>query len=41
MISDVLDSLLLDDENKTKVLDKVKTDVINICKKYPIYSKAY
>jgi glycine hydroxymethyltransferase len=41
LIANILDSLLLDDENKTKVLDKVKTDVINICKKYPIYSKAY
>ena len=41
MISDVLDSLLLDEGEANKILNKTRADVINLCSKYPIYEGAY
>ena len=41
IISDVLDSLLLKEEEKTKVCESVKKKIIDMCSKYPIYKEPY
>jgi glycine hydroxymethyltransferase len=41
LISNVLDSLLLDGNEVKKISTDVKQKVIKICSKYPIYSEAY
>ena len=41
LISNVLDSLLLNENEKNEVLTNTREQVINICKNYPIYSEAY
>ncbi len=41
LIADTLDSLLLNENERTKVCDEVKTKVLNLCSKYPIYSEAF
>ena len=41
MISDMLDSLLLNDEQSIKVSKDTKNKVLDMCKKYPIYNEAF
>ena len=41
MISDVLDSLLLSDKERDDICSEIKSDVIKMCSKYPIYNEAY
>ncbi len=41
IISDILDSLLLSDEEKKEVANTTRKKVIEICKKYPIYNEAF
>ena len=41
IIADVLDSINLDDEKKSKIMDNVSNRVLKLCKKYPIYSEAF
>jgi len=41
LISNMLDSLLLDDNQREDVSIEVKKKVIKICSKYPIYNEAY
>ena len=41
MISDMLDSLLLNDEDKKKVSETIREKVLNMCKDYPIYEEAF
>ena len=41
MISDILDSLLLDSSEMENTKVKIRQAVINLCSKYPIYDEAY
>ena len=41
IISDILDSLLLSDEEKKEVSNTTRKKVIEMCKKYPIYNEAF
>ena len=41
MISDMLDSLLLKDEEKKEVFEKTRSKIIEMCTKYPIYDEAF
>lgn len=41
MISDIIDSLLLNDDKKNEIFNKVKVDVVKLCSRYPIYQGAY
>ena len=41
MIADVLDSLLLDEQNKLEICNKVKNQVLEMCSNYPIYKEPY
>ena len=41
MISDVLDSLLLENKEMDEVINSVKKNVIKICSNYPIYTEAF
>ena len=41
IISDILDSLLLSDEEKKEVANTTRKKVIEMCKKYPIYNEAF
>ena len=41
MISDVLDSLLLNEKEIINILNKAKKDVLDLCGKYPIYESEY
>ena len=41
MIADILDSLLLEENERNVVFNKTRKDVIALCKKYPIYSEAF
>ena len=41
MISDMLDSLLLNDQESIKVAKKTKNKVLDMCKNYPIYNRAF
>lgn len=41
MISDILDSLLLSESEMQNTKNETKESVINICKKYPIYTEAF
>ena len=41
MISDMLDSLLLQDEEKKDVFEKTRGKILEMCKKYPIYDEAF
>ena len=41
MISDILDSLLLDNKEMIEIANKTRINIINLCSKYPIYEGAY
>ena len=41
MISDMLDSLLLNDEDKKNISESTRKRVLNKCKAYPIYEEAF
>ena len=41
LISDTLNSLLLDEKQRSAVNNNVKNRVIELCSKYPIYKEAY
>ena len=41
MIADILDSLLLEENERSEVFNKTRKDVIELCKKYPIYTEAF
>ena len=41
MVSDILDSLLLDENSMEEVKVKIRKKIIGICSKYPIYNEAY
>ena len=41
LIANVLDSLLLDEENRSVICKDSKNQVIDLCSKYPIYKEAY
>ena len=41
MISDVLDSLLLNEDDRKKVFEKTREKILDMCKTYPIYDEAF
>ena len=41
LISDILDSLSLDSDNREKKLSEIRKEIINLCALYPIYNEAY
>ena len=41
MISDILESLNLENSEKNKVYEATREKIINLCKKYPIYNEAF
>ena len=41
MISEVLDNINKNDDNKKQFVLEMKDKVINMCKKYPIYKEAF
>ena len=41
IIADVLDSLLLDEEKRSTIIQEARKSVIELCSKYPIYKEAY
>jgi len=41
MIADVLDSLLLDEQKKLVICNRVKNQVLEMCSNYPIYKEPY
>ena len=41
MIADVLDSLLLDEQKKLEICNRVKNQVLEMCSNYPIYKEPY
>ena len=41
MISDMLDSLLLNEEDKKKVFEATREKILDMCKSYPIYEEAF
>ncbi len=41
MISDILDSLLLNESERENIANNTKTKVLDMCKKYPIYQEAF
>ena len=41
MISEVLDNIHQNEDNQKKFISSMKTKVIDICKKYPIYNEAF
>ena len=41
MISDMLDSLLLNEQQSIKIANETKNKVIDMCKNYPIYNRAF
>ncbi len=41
MISDLLDSLLLNEEDRKKVFETTRAKVLDMCKAYPIYEEAF
>ena len=41
MISDILDSLLLEESERKEISATTNTKVIDLCSKYPIYNEAY
>ena len=41
LIADILDSLLLNEEERLEVLEKTKNKVQEMCNKYPIYKDSY
>jgi len=41
MISDMLDSLLLNEQESIKVAQETKNKILDMCKKYPIYNTAF
>ena len=41
MISDMLDSLLLNEQESIKIANETKNKVIDMCKNYPIYNRAF
>ena len=41
MISEVLDNIDQNEDNQSQFINSMKTKVIDMCKKYPIYSEAF
>jgi glycine hydroxymethyltransferase len=41
MISDMLDSLLLNEEDKKKIFEATREKILDMCKAYPIYDEAF
>ena len=41
MISDMLDSLLLNEDDKKKVFEATREKILDMCKTYPIYDEAF
>ena len=41
MITNILDSLLLNEEDKKKVLESTRVKILDKCKAYPIYDEAF
>ena len=41
IISDIIDSLLLDESKKLKISNTAKDKVLSICNKYPIYKDSF
>ena len=41
MIADVLDSLLLEEQNRMNICENIKNKVLEMCAKYPIYREPY
>ena len=41
MISDMLDSLLLNEEDKKKIFEATREKILDMCKTYPIYDEAF
>ena len=41
IIADALDSLLLDEEKRSTIIQEARKSVIELCSKYPIYKEAY
>ena len=41
MISEVLDNIDQNEDNQNQFISSMKTKVINMCKKYPIYDEAF
>ena len=41
MIADILDSLLLSENDRDKVFNKTRENIIKLCSKYPIYDEAF
>ena len=41
MIVDMLDSLLLNDEDRKNIFDSTRNKIIEMCKRYPIYNEAF
>ena len=41
IIADALDSLLLDEEKRSTIIQEARKSVIELCSKYPIYKDAY
>ena len=41
MIGDMLDSLLLNDDEKKQVFQTTRNRILEMCNKYPIYEEAF
>ena len=41
LVADILDSLLLDENERSKVANRVKNEVVEMCSMYPIYKEPY
>ena len=41
MISEVLDNIDQDEDNQKQFISSMKTKVVDMCKKYPIYDEAF
>ena len=41
MIGDMLDSLLLNEDDKKRIFNSTRNQILEMCKKYPIYNEAF
>ena len=41
MIADILDSLLLEENDRQDVFNKTRKSVVELCSRYPIYNEAF
>ena len=41
MIADILDSLLIDENDRQDVFNKTRKSVVELCRRYPIYNEAF